>query len=159
MFIGIAIWVTSTPYFRRKKFEIFLYTHQRYGLYIIFYVFHVGDSWLCMILPNIVLFFIDRYLRFPQSTKRSMLLNARLLPSDNIELTYSKVRTSLQPNKYTICTCSKPFKTPAASLLNNLKYQFGERQNKCCHQKIRNLDSGTLRPYLFFFKRFARSLN
>ena len=93
MFIGIAIWVTSTPYFRRKKFEIFLYTHQRYGLYIIFYVFHVGDSWLCMILPNIVLFFIDRYLRFPQSTKRSMLLNARLLPSDNIELTYSKVRS------------------------------------------------------------------
>ncbi|CAF2074148.1 unnamed protein product [Brassica oleracea] len=65
MFIGIAIWVTSTPYFRRKKFEIFLYTHQCYGLYIIFYVFHVGDSWLCMILPNIVLFFIDRYLRFP----------------------------------------------------------------------------------------------
>ncbi|KAH0903076.1 hypothetical protein HID58_042579, partial [Brassica napus] len=53
MFIGIAIWVTSTPYFRRKKFEIFLYTHQCYGLYIIFYVFHVGDSWLCMILPNI----------------------------------------------------------------------------------------------------------
>nr|VDD50669.1 unnamed protein product [Brassica oleracea] len=127
MFIGIAIWVTSTPYFRRKKFEIFLYTHQCYGLYIIFYVFHVGDSWLCMILPNIVLFFIDRYLRFPlllqhpQSTKPSMLLNARLLPSDNIELTFSKVRTSLQPNKYTICTCSKPFKTPAAFLLNNLK--------------------------------------
>ncbi|CAN6989210.1 unnamed protein product [Brassica rapa subsp. trilocularis] len=28
MFIGIAIWVKSTPYFRRKKFEIFLYTHQ-----------------------------------------------------------------------------------------------------------------------------------
>ncbi|CAH2064742.1 unnamed protein product [Thlaspi arvense] len=91
MVIGIAIWVTSTAYFRRKKFEIFFYTHQLYGLYIIFYVFHVGDSWLCMILPNIFLFFIDRYLRFLQSMKRSRLVSARLLPSDNIELTFSKV--------------------------------------------------------------------
>ncbi|KAG7564987.1 Ferric reductase transmembrane component-like domain [Arabidopsis suecica] len=91
MAIGIAIWVTSLPYFRRKKFEIFFYTHHLYGLYIIFYVFHVGDSWFCMILPNIFLFFIDRYLRFLQSTKRSRLVCARLLPSDNLELTFSKI--------------------------------------------------------------------
>ncbi|KAH0942555.1 LOW QUALITY PROTEIN: hypothetical protein HID58_002192 [Brassica napus] len=91
----------------RKKFEIFLYTHQLYGLYIIFYVFHVGDSWLCMILLNIFLFFIDRHLRFPQSTKRSMLLNARLLPSDNIELTFSKVRLSkLQRHPFSITSSS-----------------------------------------------------
>lgn len=90
MVIGIAMWVTSLPFFRRKKFEIFFYTHQLYGLYILFYVLHVGDSWFCMILPNIFLFFIDRYLRFLQSTKRSRLVSARILPSDNLELTFSK---------------------------------------------------------------------
>lgn len=90
MVIGIAMWVTSLPSFRRKKFEIFFYTHHLYGLYIVFYVIHVGDSWFCMILPNIFLFFIDRYLRFLQSTKRSRLVSARILPSDNLELTFSK---------------------------------------------------------------------
>lgn len=84
------MWVTSLPSFRRKKFEIFFYTHHLYGLYIVFYVIHVGDSWFCMILPNIFLFFIDRYLRFLQSTKRSRLVSARILPSDNLELTFSK---------------------------------------------------------------------
>ncbi|KAF2596239.1 hypothetical protein F2Q68_00012376 [Brassica cretica] len=90
MVIGIVMWVTSFPYYRRKKFEIFFYTHHLYVLYIIFYMIHVGDSWLCMILPNIFLFFIDRYLRFLQSTKRSRLVSARILPSDNLELTFSK---------------------------------------------------------------------
>ncbi|CAH8355896.1 unnamed protein product [Eruca vesicaria subsp. sativa] len=90
MVIGIVMWVTSLAYFRRKKFEIFFYTHHLYGLFIVFYVLHVGDSWFCMILPNIFLFFIDRYLRFLQSTKRSRLVSARILPSDNLELTFSK---------------------------------------------------------------------
>ncbi|XP_010545917.1 PREDICTED: ferric reduction oxidase 4 isoform X1 [Tarenaya hassleriana] len=90
MLIGIAMWVTSLGWFRRKKFELFFYTHHLYGLYIIFYVIHVGDSWFCMILPNIFLFFVDRYLRFLQSTKRSRLVCARLLPSDSLELTFSK---------------------------------------------------------------------
>ncbi|WZZ01057.1 hypothetical protein YC2023_073385 [Brassica napus] len=102
MVIGIAMWVTSLPYYRRKKFEIFFYTHHLYGLYVIFYVIHVGDSWLCMILPNIFLFFIDRYLRFLQSTKRSRLVSARILPSDNLELTFAKTperdASRFQPN-------------------------------------------------------------
>ncbi|KAF8097132.1 hypothetical protein N665_0294s0034 [Sinapis alba] len=67
MVIGIVMWVTSFPYYRRKKFEIFFYTHQMYGLYIIFYMIHVGDSWLCMILPNMFLFFIDRLEYTPTS--------------------------------------------------------------------------------------------
>ncbi|CAE6117515.1 unnamed protein product [Arabidopsis arenosa] len=91
MVIGIAMWVTSLPYYRRKKFELFFYTHHLYGLYIVFYVIHVGDSWFCMILPNVFLFFIDRFLRFLQSTKRSRLVSARILPSDNLELTFSKI--------------------------------------------------------------------
>ncbi|KAJ4887834.1 Ferric reduction oxidase 4 [Raphanus sativus] len=90
MVTGIVMWVTSLPYFRRNKFEIFFYIHHLCGLYIVFYVLHVGDSWFCMILPNIFLFFIDRYLRFLQSTKRSRLVFARNLPSDNLELTFSK---------------------------------------------------------------------
>ncbi|KAJ4887849.1 Ferric reduction oxidase 4 [Raphanus sativus] len=90
MVIGIVMWVTSFPYYRRKKFEIFFYTHHLYVLYIVFYMIHVGDSWLCMILPNMFLFFIDRYLRFLQSTKRSRLVSVRILPSDNLELTFAK---------------------------------------------------------------------
>ncbi|KAL5746396.1 hypothetical protein ACOSP7_027542 [Xanthoceras sorbifolium] len=88
--IAMAMWVTSTPRFRRKKFEVFYYAHYLYIIYIIFYVLHVGAAYFCMILPGIFLFIIDRYLRFLQSRKQARLLSARLLPCGAIELNFSK---------------------------------------------------------------------
>lgn len=88
--IAMPMWVTSLPQFRRKKFELFFYTHHLYLLYIFFYVLHVGDAYFCMILPGIFLFLIDRYLRFLQSRQRTTLLSARILQCGLLELNFSK---------------------------------------------------------------------
>ncbi|GFY84164.1 ferric reduction oxidase 4 [Actinidia rufa] len=88
--IALAMWVTSYPRVRRKMFEVFFYTHHLYALYIFFYALHVGVAYLCMILPGIFLFLVDRYLRFLQSMKRARLVSARLLPCGAFELNFSK---------------------------------------------------------------------
>ena len=90
MLFGWAIWITSFPSIRRKAFELFFYTHHLYLFYIVFYMLHVGGSYLFMILPGIFLFLIDRYLRFLQSQKRARLVSARLLPCGVVELNLSK---------------------------------------------------------------------
>lgn len=87
---ALIMWATSFPRVRRKMFEVFFYTHHIYTLYIFFYVLHVGTAYFCMILPGIFLFIIDRYLRFLQSRQRARLVSARILPSETVELTFSK---------------------------------------------------------------------
>ncbi|XP_034711486.1 ferric reduction oxidase 4-like [Vitis riparia] len=87
---ALIMWATSFPRVRRKMFEVFFYTHHIYTLYIFFYVLHVGTAYFCMILPGIFLFIIDRYLRFLQSRQRARLVSARILPSEAVELTFSK---------------------------------------------------------------------
>ncbi|GFZ01120.1 ferric reduction oxidase 5 [Actinidia rufa] len=89
--IALTMWVTSSPRVRRKMFEVFFYTHHLYALYIFFYALHVGVAYLCMILPGIFLFLVDRYLRFLQSMKRAGLVSARLLPCGALELNFSKI--------------------------------------------------------------------
>lgn len=86
----LAIWLTSFARFRRKMFEVFFYVHHLYTIYIFFYMLHVGVEYLCMILPGIFLFLIDRYLRFLQSRRRTRLVSARLLPNGAMELTFAK---------------------------------------------------------------------
>lgn len=88
--VSLAMWVTSISRVRRKKFEVFFYSHHLYVLYVFFYILHVGVAYLCMILPGIFLFLIDRYLRFLQSRQRTRLVSARLLPCGTTELTFSK---------------------------------------------------------------------
>ncbi|KAI5666464.1 hypothetical protein M9H77_16317 [Catharanthus roseus] len=87
---SLVMWITSLYGVRRKMFEVFFYSHHLYILYVFFYVLHVGVGYLCMILPGIFLFLIDRYLRFLQSRQRSRLISARLLPCGTTELTFSK---------------------------------------------------------------------
>ncbi|WJX20710.1 ferric-chelate reductase (NADH) [Trifolium repens] len=88
--IALAMWITSMPRVRRKMYEVFFYTHHLYILYILFYAIHVGVQYMCMIVPGIFLFLIDRHLRFLQSRQNARLLSARLLPCDALELTFSK---------------------------------------------------------------------
>ncbi|XP_056158665.1 ferric reduction oxidase 4 isoform X2 [Syzygium oleosum] len=90
MVFAVAMWITSFRPIRKKRFEVFFYTHQLYAIYIIFYVLHVGAAYFCMIIPGIFLFVIDRHLRFLQSRQRARLLAARLLPSGTIELNFAK---------------------------------------------------------------------
>ncbi|KAL8544070.1 hypothetical protein ACS0TY_004564 [Phlomoides rotata] len=86
----LVMWATSLDRVRRKMFELFFYAHHLYTLIVFFYMFHVGVAYLCMILPGIFLFLLDRYLRFLQSRKRSRLLSSRLLPNRTMELTFAK---------------------------------------------------------------------
>ncbi|XP_072987086.1 ferric reduction oxidase 2-like [Typha latifolia] len=87
---GLILWATTFPRIRRKMFELFFYSHQLYILFLFFYLLHVGISFFCYILPGIYLFMIDRYLRFLQSRTKVRLVSARLLPSEAIELNFSK---------------------------------------------------------------------
>ncbi|KAL2920739.1 Ferric reduction oxidase 4 [Bienertia sinuspersici] len=88
----IAMWVTSFAYTRRKKFEVFFYTHQLYGLATFFYAVHIGVAWTMQILPGIFLFTLDRYLRYLQSRSHARLVSVRVLPCGTVEMTFSKTR-------------------------------------------------------------------
>lgn len=87
---GLIMWTTTIPRIRRKFFELFLYTHYLYILFVVFFIFHVGISYACVMLPGFYLFVVDRYLRFLQSQRRVRLLSARLLPCQTLELNFSK---------------------------------------------------------------------
>lgn len=84
------MWATSFPSIRRKIFELFFYTHHLYIVFVVFFVFHVGFSYACIMLPGFYLFMIDRLLRFLQSQKRIRLVSARVLPCEAVELSFSK---------------------------------------------------------------------
>ncbi|KAI9181616.1 hypothetical protein LWI28_016752 [Acer negundo] len=87
---GLAMWATTIPQIRQKFFELFLYTHYLYIIFMFFFVLHVGISYACMMLPGFYLFLVDRYLRFLQSRKCVRLVSARVLPCETIELNFSK---------------------------------------------------------------------
>ncbi|OAY30344.1 ferric reduction oxidase 2-like [Manihot esculenta] len=87
---GLIMWLTSLKRIRRKIFELFLYSHHLYILFVVFYVFHVCFSRACIILPGFYLFMIDRYLRFLQSQQRIRLVSARISPCETVELNFSK---------------------------------------------------------------------
>lgn len=93
--IGLVIWVTSLPQIWRKKFELFYYTHHLYALFLVLFLFHVGDRHFYMVLSGVLLFGVDKFLRIIQSRPETCLLSARLFPCDAIELTLSK-----HPSKY-----------------------------------------------------------
>lgn len=87
---GILMWITVLPRIRRRKFELFFYTHQLYLMFLLFYVLHVGIAFFAQILPGVYLFLIDRYLRFLQSRQKVRLVSARLLPCETLELNFTK---------------------------------------------------------------------
>ncbi|KAL1360488.1 ferric reduction oxidase 2 isoform X1 [Arachis hypogaea] len=90
LLIGLLMWLTTFPRIRRKAFELFFYTHHLYILFIVLFIFHVGISYACIMLPGFYLFLVDRYLRFLQSRQRARLVSARVLPCEAVELNFSK---------------------------------------------------------------------
>jgi len=87
---GLVLWAATIPYIRRKYFELFFYTHYLYIIFIIFFFFHVGISFACIMLPGFFLFLVDRYLRFLQSRREVRLVSSRVLPCETVELNFSK---------------------------------------------------------------------
>ncbi|XP_061341305.1 ferric reduction oxidase 2-like isoform X2 [Gastrolobium bilobum] len=90
LLFGLFMWVATIPRIRRKAFELFFYTHHLYILFIVFFIFHVGISYACTMLPSFYLFLVDRYLRFLQSRSQVRLVSARVLPCETVELNFSK---------------------------------------------------------------------
>ncbi|KAF4350347.1 hypothetical protein F8388_010903 [Cannabis sativa] len=94
---GLVIWITSLPQIRRKKFEIFYYTHHLYLVFLVFFLFHAGDRHFYTVFPGIFLFGIDKLLRLVQSRPETCILSAKIFPSKALELVLPK-----HPNlKYT----------------------------------------------------------
>ncbi|XP_040987338.1 ferric reduction oxidase 8, mitochondrial [Juglans microcarpa x Juglans regia] len=87
---GLVIWITALPQIRRKKFELFYYTHHLYIVFLVFFLFHGGDRHFYMVFPGIFLFGLDKILRIVQSRPESCILAARVFPSKAIELILPK---------------------------------------------------------------------
>ncbi|XP_068652314.1 ferric reduction oxidase 8, mitochondrial-like [Aristolochia californica] len=121
--IGLIIWITSIPQVRRRKFELFYYTHHLYILFLIFFLFHAGDRHFYTVLAAVFLYALDKILRIVQSTQVTSIISARLLPCKAVELTFPKLPnlsytpssiifikiptlSRLQWHPFSICSCS-----------------------------------------------------
>ncbi|PRQ17225.1 putative ferric-chelate reductase (NADH) [Rosa chinensis] len=87
---GLVIWITALPQIRRKKFEIFYYTHHLYMVFLVLFLFHAGDRHFYTVFPGIFLFGLDKLLRIIQSRPQTCILSARVFPSKAIELMLPK---------------------------------------------------------------------
>ena len=59
--------MTSLYPVRSNKFELFIYSHQLYIIFIVFFALHVGHFIFCVPVRGIFLFFLVHFLRFCQS--------------------------------------------------------------------------------------------
>lgn len=89
---GLVMWATSYPSIRRRFFEVFFYSHYLYIVFMFFYVLHVGIAFCFIVFPGFYMFMVDRFLRLLQSRDNVRLLYARVLPSNTVELTFSKAK-------------------------------------------------------------------
>ncbi|KAK7843358.1 ferric reduction oxidase 6 [Quercus suber] len=87
---GLLMWMTSLYPVRRNKFELFIYTHQLYVIFIFFFAFHAGHFIFCVPAGGIFLFILDRFLRFCQSRKTVDIISIKCLPCGTMELTFPK---------------------------------------------------------------------
>ncbi|XP_019432222.1 PREDICTED: ferric reduction oxidase 2-like [Lupinus angustifolius] len=90
LIFGLIMWITTIPRIRRKFFELFFYIHYLYIPFIVLFIFHIGITYACLMLPSFYLFLVDRYLRFLQSRHQVRLVSARVLPCEAVELNFSK---------------------------------------------------------------------
>ncbi|KAK1363159.1 Ferric reduction oxidase 8 [Heracleum sosnowskyi] len=87
---ALVIWITSLPQVRRRRFEIFYYTHHLYMVFLVFFLFHTGDRHFYMVFPGVFLFGLDKLLRMIQSRTTTCILSAKVLPGKAVELILPK---------------------------------------------------------------------
>lgn len=87
---GVAIWITSLPAVRRRKFEIFYLSHHLYAVFLVSFLFHVGDRHFYMVFGGIFLFGLDKLLRVTQSRPSVCILSARIFPCRAVQLILPK---------------------------------------------------------------------
>ena len=87
---GLLMWITALPPVRRLNFEVFLYTHQFYVIFIVFLALHVGANVFAIAAGSIFIFILDRFLRFCQSRRVVDIISAKCLPCGTVELVLAK---------------------------------------------------------------------
>ncbi|EFJ22870.1 hypothetical protein SELMODRAFT_416159 [Selaginella moellendorffii] len=90
LIIGLVMWATSIGWVRKANFELFYYTHHLYILFILFFGLHLGDRFYAMVLGGVMLFAVNRLLRFVQSRQKVDVMGVRVLSSETIELVFAK---------------------------------------------------------------------
>eukprot|EP00897_Mesotaenium_endlicherianum_P002434 jgi/Mesen1/2218/ME000152S01306 len=88
--LAAVIWLASLAPVRRRSYETFLFTHQLYVIFLFALALHVSDFLFAVVTPGVLVFGIDRLLRFVQARRDVGLLAARELPSGNLELVIAK---------------------------------------------------------------------
>ncbi|KDP31036.1 hypothetical protein JCGZ_11412 [Jatropha curcas] len=88
--IGLVIWITSLPQIRRKRFELFYYTHHLYIAFFVFFLFHAGDRHFYAVFPGIFLYGLDKLLRIIQSRPKTCVLSAKVFPNKAVQLVLPK---------------------------------------------------------------------
>ncbi|CAL5401911.1 unnamed protein product [Camellia sinensis] len=86
----LVMWVTSLPPVRRRYFELFLYAHQLYILFIIFMALHIGQTYFSKAAAGIFLFMLDRFLRFWQSRRAVNVTSVTCFPCGTVQIVLSK---------------------------------------------------------------------
>ncbi|CAM6010432.1 unnamed protein product [Sphagnum balticum] len=87
---GMIMWITSAHYIRVRFFDLFYRAHHLYLVFVVFFVFHVGVQTAGYAMGSIVLFFIDRYMRFWQSRRLLTTSSVRILHDNIVELKFLK---------------------------------------------------------------------
>ncbi|KAH7285666.1 hypothetical protein KP509_33G040000 [Ceratopteris richardii] len=82
---GLVVSLTSLPFFRRRWYEFFFAVHHLYVVYALFWLYHAVWNYHFFVIP-ILLFFVDRCLRFLQSRTLVDVVSATVLESNAIEL-------------------------------------------------------------------------
>ncbi|KAF3334279.1 ferric reduction oxidase 8 [Carex littledalei] len=98
----LIIWISSLPVIRRKYFQTFYMTHYLYIVFITFYLLHAGDKHFYLVLSGILLFALDKILRFIQSRRETCIVSASVLPCRAVELILPKDPSLKYPPMSTI---------------------------------------------------------
>jgi ferric-chelate reductase len=99
---GVAMWITSIGWVRKKYFETFYWTHHLYNVFALFMAFHVGEVLFNIAFCGVFLFVFDRFLRFCQSRSSVGVLSTKLLPCGTFELTLAKSPGTSEPPLFSL---------------------------------------------------------
>lgn len=80
LIVGWVMWMSSLSIVRRKWYEFFYGVHHLYLVFVVLWLYHALWTLHFFILP-VLLFLVDRFLRFLQSRHPVDVLSACILPS------------------------------------------------------------------------------
>ncbi|CAM6092355.1 unnamed protein product [Calypogeia fissa] len=90
---AVTMMFTALGPVRRRYFELFFVAHHLYLVVLFCFAFHCVSRVMDIIIP-VLLFVLDRFMRFVQSRKAVDVLSAKIYNSGIIELKFAKAKNS-----------------------------------------------------------------